>query len=145
MNTEIQIYRHIRYASAARGGEPQLADYQPAAEGTPCACPQNPFRMDFLIDTSERLPQSEDCHFLTIFSPTEEGERLPVVVWFHGGAYLTGSGESAFYDASTLPCTSPLTMRLRSVCLPSLSLPSLRLAAAIGVVVPSQTPSKMVL
>lgn len=102
MNTEIQIYRHIRYASAARGGEPQLADYQPLAEGTPCACPQNPFRMDFLIDTSERLPQSEDCHFLTIFSPTEEGERLPVVVWFHGGAYLTGSGESAFYDASML-------------------------------------------
>ena len=102
MSEAIKIYRHIRYAFAARGGEPQLADYQPSNEGSPCACPQNPFRMDFLIDTSERLPQSEDCHFLTIYSPAENGERLPVAVWFHGGAYLTGSGESGIYDASTL-------------------------------------------
>lgn len=102
MSAELHTYRHIRYASAARGREPQLADYRPLAKGSPCACPQNPSRMDFLIDTSERLPQSEDCHFLTIYTPAEEGECLPVVVWFHGGAYLTGSGESALYDASTL-------------------------------------------
>lgn len=102
MRTALRTYRHIRYASAQRGQEPIIADYQSVAEGKACACPQNPFRMDFLIDVSERLPQSEDCHFLTIYSPAEDGEHLPVVVWFHGGAYLTGSGESAIYDASTL-------------------------------------------
>ena len=37
MSATIKIYRHIRYAFAARGGEPQLADYRHSAEGSPCA------------------------------------------------------------------------------------------------------------
>ncbi len=92
----------VRYASAARGQEPQLAEYKPSAEGVPCACPQNKFRLDFITGSAEPLPQTEDCHFLTICSPAENGERLPVVVWLHGGAYIAGSGCESTYDATTL-------------------------------------------
>ena len=47
------------------------------------------------------LEHSEDCHFLTIFTPSRTGSR-PVLVWIHGGSYVTGSGESSSYDASVL-------------------------------------------
>jgi hypothetical protein len=56
----IRTYRHIRYASAARGQEPQLADYKPSPEGSPCACPQNKFRLDFVMGAAAPLLQSED-------------------------------------------------------------------------------------
>jgi para-nitrobenzyl esterase len=44
---------------------------------------------------------AEDCLVLSVFAPVD-AERLPVMVWFHGGAYVAGSGESAQYDASLL-------------------------------------------
>ena len=39
------------------------------------------------------LPVSEDCLFLNVWTPAKSsGERLPVVVWLHGGNFMTGSG-----------------------------------------------------
>jgi len=98
----MKTYRHIRYASAARGQEPQLADYKPSPQGAPCACPQNKFRLDFVMGAAAPLLQSEDCHFLTVYTPALEGEHLPVAVWFHGGAYVAGSAEETTYDAAAL-------------------------------------------
>ena len=46
------------------------------------------------------LPQSEDCLFLNIWSPSPQGRR-PVLVWIHGGAYLTGSGSIPWYDGTS--------------------------------------------
>lgn len=49
---------------------------------------------------------SEDCLFLNVFTPArddaegEEAERLPVMVWIHGGALLVG--ESDGYDPRRL-------------------------------------------
>ncbi|XP_071580393.1 fatty acyl-CoA hydrolase precursor, medium chain [Temnothorax nylanderi] len=44
---------------------------------------------------------SEDCLFLNIFVPSEgnrQGDRWPVMVWFHGGDFNTGT--PAIWDAS---------------------------------------------
>lgn len=38
---------------------------------------------------------SEDCLYLNIFTPACDGKKRPVLVWIHGGAYLTGAGSSA--------------------------------------------------
>ena len=49
----------------------------------------------------DELTQTEDCHFLSIYTPSRKGAR-PVLVWIHGGAYLAGSAEEAAYDGSML-------------------------------------------
>lgn len=48
---------------------------------------------------SSTLVGSEDCLFLNVYSPvsaTVESNEKPraVMVWIHGGAFLTGSGNS---------------------------------------------------
>ena len=48
-----------------------------------------------------RREQSEACHVLSIFTPEVAGKR-PVMVWIHGGAYVAGGGEEAWYEASRL-------------------------------------------
>ena len=42
----------------------------------------------------------EDCLFLNVVTPAAERGDRPVLVWIHGGAYTTGSGND--YDASVL-------------------------------------------
>ncbi len=49
------------------------------------------------------LPTSEDCLFLNVWTPAvNDGAARPVMVWFHGGGYTTGSGSSFAYDGVNL-------------------------------------------
>lgn len=50
------------------------------------------------------LPQDEDCQNLTVTLPAHrhEGERLPVMVWIHGGSYISGAGDAPIYDPTAL-------------------------------------------
>ncbi|MBM4037291.1 MAG: carboxylesterase family protein [Planctomycetes bacterium] len=47
--------------------------------------------------------QSEDCLYLNVWTPAKgPKDRLPVMVWLHGGGHTTGSGASQFYDGERL-------------------------------------------
>jgi para-nitrobenzyl esterase len=46
-------------------------------------------------------PQSEDCLYLNIWAP-EKAEKLPVIVWIHGGGYFGGTGAQPLYDGTNL-------------------------------------------
>jgi para-nitrobenzyl esterase len=48
------------------------------------------------------LPTSEDCLFLNVWTPATDGKKRPVMVWFHGGGFATGSGSSYAYDGVRL-------------------------------------------
>lgn len=48
------------------------------------------------------LPTSEDCLFLNVWTPSVETGTRPVMVWFHGGGFATGSGSAYAYDGVRL-------------------------------------------
>lgn len=48
------------------------------------------------------LPTSEDCLFLNVWTPGADDKKRPVMVWFHGGGWSTGSGSSYAYDGVRL-------------------------------------------
>jgi para-nitrobenzyl esterase len=48
------------------------------------------------------LPAAEDCLFLNVWTPAADGKKRPVLVWFHGGGFTTGSGSSYAYDGVRL-------------------------------------------
>ncbi|WIB63180.1 carboxylesterase/lipase family protein [Curtobacterium sp. MCBD17_040] len=50
---------------------------------------------------ARRFPQSEDCLYVTVTSPTD-ADGLPVLVFVHGGAYRSGSGGTPDYDGGAL-------------------------------------------
>ena len=51
-----------------------------------------------------RTPMSEDCLFLNVWSPSgrKEMSSLPVMVWIHGGGYLTGANSLELYNGTYL-------------------------------------------
>jgi para-nitrobenzyl esterase len=66
------------------------------------ACPQLPSRLDGVTGPIvDGLVQSEDCLVVSVWAPADAAQ-LPVLVWFHGGAYLSGGGESPRYTGERL-------------------------------------------
>ena len=47
-------------------------------------------------------PPSEDCLYLNVWTSGAAGDKRPVMVWIHGGAWTRGSGSSATYDGAAL-------------------------------------------
>lgn len=97
--------RGVRYGTAKRFAvaEPPAAwsGIRDATQPGP-ACPQRPSRLAWVTgDALAGLSTSENCLVLSVTAPAD-AQRLPVMVWFHGGAYVAGSGESAKYDPSAL-------------------------------------------
>jgi para-nitrobenzyl esterase len=47
--------------------------------------------------------QDEDCLYLNIWTAAKSAkEKLPVMVWIHGGGLTTGSGRQSLYDGTRL-------------------------------------------
>ena len=44
------------------------------------------------------LDWDEDCLFLNVVTPGADDARRPVMVWIHGGAFVTGSGRTPWYN-----------------------------------------------
>ncbi|MDK2760182.1 MAG: carboxylesterase family protein [Sphingopyxis sp.] len=89
-------YAGIRYARAARFQAPiSVRRAEQAAGGRfGPACPQPGDRY---------RPQSEDCLFLNVWTPgTAAPAKRPVMVYFHGGAYSTGSVTDPINDGARL-------------------------------------------
>ena len=115
----VAAYKGIRYASAGRWEYPVLVKgwhgiydatryrsccYQPRAfadEGKDAekAFYYNEFRK------GERYTYSEDCLFLNVFTPdgVKETDRLPVLVYIHGGGFVGGCGHEKHFDCPVWP------------------------------------------
>lgn len=56
--------------------------------------------LDGWYDTIQ--PISEDCLFLNVFTPGAGGGRRPVMVWLHGGGWVSCAGTAPGFDGSRL-------------------------------------------
>ena len=65
------------------------------------SAPQTNYGDSFLRDPT--MPsESLDCLSLNI-SSKNKNRNMPVMIWIHGGAYVTGSSNSAVYELASLP------------------------------------------
>ncbi|SIR38988.1 para-nitrobenzyl esterase [Paenibacillus sp. RU4T] len=49
------------------------------------------------------IPQAEDCLNVNVWAPQEPSSKpLPVMVWIHGGSFVTGGGGLPIYDGAEL-------------------------------------------
>jgi len=90
-------YQGIRYAEPPTGSRrfvapephhPEEGLWDVSAEST-IACP----RKSDWYDPAWEVVGEEDCLFLNVYSPENHQQSpLPVMVWIHGGALVTGSG-----------------------------------------------------
>jgi len=63
-------------------------------------CPQAPYPAGSIYALPPQK-QSEDCLFLNVWTAAKEGEKLPVMVWIHGGSLTRGSGSNRVYDGTS--------------------------------------------
>jgi para-nitrobenzyl esterase len=104
----VQVFKGVRYGGDTGGAgrfmpprppQPWTGVVDALAYGA--ACPQG--------KGEEGEALSEDCLFLNIWTPAPltkqglaDGQKRPVMVYIHGGAYNTGSGASPWYDGTKL-------------------------------------------
>ena len=97
--------RGIRYATAKRFAKPrQVASWKETLDCTQPACTamQNPSPLEHVTGKIEKgRPQSEDCLHLTVAAPVD-AKKAPVMVFIHGGAYLSGGGDTDAYSPHEL-------------------------------------------
>lgn len=103
----VAVFRGIPYAAPPVGQlrwkapqpAPSWSGVRSASEFGP-ACPQ----VERVGPGGDRITHtSEDCLYLNVWAPTQRvGRHVPVMVWFHGGAFTHGTASSPAYDGESL-------------------------------------------
>jgi para-nitrobenzyl esterase len=100
----IRAYLGIPYATARRFERPVAAaevDVERCERFGPAA-PQRP-GAELVPDSPVGPVDEQACLNLNVWAPAEgAGEPLPVLVWFHGGSFVTGSSAQRCYDGTRL-------------------------------------------
>ncbi|HEX5418476.1 MAG TPA: carboxylesterase family protein [Gammaproteobacteria bacterium] len=112
-NDRIYVFKGIPYA-ADTGGKNRFHAPRPVQPwsgvrdathlGNRCPAPEFP-PPPFMQEEGQDLdtsPMSEDCLYLNVWTPGLDGAKRPVMVWFHGGGFTSGSGGSFRYDGTNL-------------------------------------------
>ena len=136
-------YKGIRYATAGRWEYPtQVTGWEGVYDATAYgACSYQPrafyneeenLKKIFYYNEfrkGETYTYSEDCLFLNVFTPdtAKAGDKLPVLVYIHGGGFTGGCGHEKHFDGPVWPEQGVIGVTLNYrlgpmgfVCLPQL-------------------------
>jgi para-nitrobenzyl esterase len=97
-------YRGVRFAMADRMEAPvDVVGWQPGFDATVfgAQAPQVGGVLEQLLGATD-LTMSEDCLFLNVFTPGTDDAARPVLVFVHGGAYVTGTAAMPWYNGASL-------------------------------------------
>jgi len=106
----VRLFRGIPYAAPPVGNLRWRAP-QPVvpwhgvkrAEDFSAACVQQPTNTDGNAWREGHVPVSEDCLYLNVWTPARSaGDRLPVMVFIHGGGNTRGAASENQYDGAYL-------------------------------------------
>jgi para-nitrobenzyl esterase len=113
---DVQVFKNIPFVAAPIGElrwrapqpGPNWTGARDATEFGPI-CPQNQRVSQFI----PKLPQSEDCLSLNVWSPnTTSTAKLPVMVWIYGGGFQAGSASEPRQDGSKLAAKGVLVVSM---------------------------------
>ena len=110
-------YKGIRYAVAGRFEYPkEVTEWEGVYDATEygaCAYQPRSFYNEedmpkkiFYFNEfrrGEKYTYSEDCLFLNIFAPENGGEKLPVLIYIHGGGFTGGCANEKHFDVPVWP------------------------------------------
>ena len=113
----IVAYKGIRYATAGRFEYPsEVTSWEGIYDATEygacayqarafCDEEQMPKKMFYYNEfrRGEHYTYSEDCLFLNIFAPKDQGDKLPVIIYIHGGSFTGGCGHEKHLDTPIWP------------------------------------------
>lgn len=129
----VSVFKGIPFATALRWHAPEAvapwSGVRSARAPGPVA-PQNPTPLEGLIGGAGKTVQAEDCLSLNVFTPDCDGAKRPVMVWIHGGAFVTGAGSLGLYSGRALAATGDVVIVTINYRLGSLGF--LRLADVTG-------------
>ena len=113
----IVAYKGVRYATAGRFEYPtEVTEWEGVLDATRYgACCYQP-RSFYDEEKNEKkyfyynefrrgesYEYSEDCLFLNIFAPKNPSEKLPVIIYIHGGGFTGGCGHEKHFDVPVWP------------------------------------------
>lgn len=101
--TAISAWYGLRYGTARRFAPPTPASGSAGVSSLAEVpiFPQRPSRLAVAMGHGEANPQSEDAFFANIWAP-DHAAGLPVLLFIHGGAWMTGGGSMQWYDGGVL-------------------------------------------
>ena len=112
LGTDVIVFKGIPYAAPPTGDrrwrppvlpEPWTEVRDATQFGPQCLQPANFVPRGRLSLPPIATPSSEDCLTLNVWTPAKStSQRLPVMVWLHGGGFVVGSGAWPQYDGERL-------------------------------------------
>ncbi len=105
---DVWCFKGIPYAKAKRFHAPEPADawedvYDATNYGYVCPLMSRPMPFGELQTPHRYWIENENCLNLNIWTPATKQEKLPVVVWLHGGGFTEGSSiEQVAYDGENM-------------------------------------------